>query len=73
MKHLTDLWKLPKNIQNTLKYVPDLSLTLLYAHPQKLDDVRQRLLSVLDEKKFIMASQENVDQAVRKFMEIIGR
>ncbi len=64
---------LPKNIQNTLKYVPDLSLTLLYAHPQKLDDIRQRLLSVLDEKKFIMASQENVDQAVRKFMEIIGR
>ncbi len=64
---------LPKNIQNTLKYVPDLSLTLLYAHPQKLDDIRQRLLSVLDEKKFIMASEENVDQAVRRFMEIIGR
>ena len=63
---------LPKNIQNTLKYVPDLSLTLLYAHPQKLDDIRQRLLSVLDEKKFIMASQENVDQAVRKFMEDRG-
>ncbi len=64
---------LPKNIQNTLKYIPDLSLTFMYAHPQKLDEVRQILLPVIDEKRFIIASEENVDQSVRKFMEIIGR
>ena len=64
---------LPKNIEYTLKYVPDLSLTFLYAHPQKLDDVRQTLLPVMDEKKIVIATEENVDQAVRKFMGIVGR
>ena len=64
---------LPKNIQNTLKYVPDLTLAFLYAHPQKLDDVRQTLLPVINEKHLIMASEENVDLAVRKFLEAVGR
>ncbi len=64
---------LPRNIEYTLKYVPDLSLTFLYAHPQKLDDVRQTLLPVMDEKKIVIATEENVDQAVRKFMGIVGR
>ncbi|MBQ9245202.1 VWA domain-containing protein [bacterium] len=64
---------LPSNIKNTLKYVPDLTLAFLYAHPQKLDTVRQTLLPVMDEKHLIMASEENVDLAVRKFMEAVGR
>ena len=64
---------LPSNLEKTLKYIPDLSLTFLYAHPQKLDDVRQSLLTVLDEKKLVMASEENVDQAIRKFMGIVER
>lgn len=64
---------LPKNIQNTVKYIPDLTLAFLYAHPQKLDNVRQTLLPVIDEKHLIMASEENVDLAVRKFMEAVGR
>ncbi len=64
---------LPKNIKNTIKYVPDLSLVFLYAHPQKLDTVRQTLLPVMDDKNLIMASEENVDIAIRKFMEAVGR
>lgn len=64
---------LPKNIKNTMKYTPDLTLAFLYAHPQKLDSVRQTLLPVVDEKHLIMASEENVDLAVRKFMEAVGR
>ena len=64
---------LPKNIQNTLKYVPDLSLTFLYAHPQKLDDVRQALVPVMSEQKLIVASEENVEQSLRKFAQAIGR
>lgn len=64
---------LPKNIQNTLKYIPDLTLAFLYAHPQKLDDVRHTLLPVIKEKNLIIASEENVDQAVRKILEAVGR
>ena len=64
---------LPKNIKNTMKHIPDLTLAFLYAHPQKLDNVRQTLLPVMEEKHLIMASEENVDLAVRKYMEAVGR
>lgn len=64
---------LPVNIHKTLKYIPDLTLAFLYAHPQKLDDVRQTLLPVIKEKNLIVASEENVDQAVRKILEAVGR
>ena len=56
-----------------MQYVPDLTLTFLYAHPQKLDEVRQTLLPVMSDKQMIIASEENVDQAVRKFLEAVGR
>ena len=64
---------LPNNIKNTLKYVPDLTLVFLYAHPKKLDAIRQDLLPVMEDKRLIMASQEGVDIALRKFMEAVGR
>lgn len=64
---------LPKNIKKTLDYIPDLTLAFLYAHPQKLDDVRHTLLPVIKEKNLIIASEENVDQAVRKILEAVGR
>ncbi len=71
---------LPKNIQKTLEYVPDLTLAFLYAHPQKLDDVRQTVLPAMKEKQpnegeknLILASEENVDLAIRKILEAVGR
>ncbi len=64
---------LPKNIQKTLKYTPDLTLAFLYAHPQKLDVVRQSILPVMGDKNLILASEENVDLAIRKILEAIGR
>lgn len=64
---------LPDNIKNTKKYIPDLTLVFLYAHPQKLDSVRQDLLPVMDDKHLIMASQEGADIAVKKLMAAIGR
>ena len=64
---------LPKNIKNTLNYIPDLTLAFLYAHPQKLDDVRQSVLPVMKEKNLILASEENVDLAIRKFLEAVER
>lgn len=63
---------LPKNMENTLKYVPELTLTFLYAHPQKLDEIRQTLLPVM-KNQLIIASEENVDLAMRKFAQAVGR
>lgn len=64
---------LPKNIQNTKKYIPELTLAFLYAHPQRLDEVRHSLIKVMDESKLIIASEENVDLATRKFLQAVGR
>lgn len=63
---------LPKNLENTLKYVPDLTLTFMYAHPQKLDEIRQTLLPIMKDQ-LIFASEENVDLAIRKFTQAVGR
>ena len=60
-------------MKKTLKYIPDLTLVFLYANPEKLDTVRQTLSSVMDKKHLIMASEENVDLAVRQLMEAVGR
>lgn len=64
---------LPKNLKKTLEYAPDLSLTFLYAHPQKLDEVRQVLVPVLGEKQLIIAAEENVENSLKKFATAIGR
>ena len=68
---------LPKNIKNTLNYIPDLSLTFLFADPQKLDEIRQVLIPVFKEKdktdSLIFASEENTEQALRKFSRAVGR
>lgn len=64
---------LPQNIENVMKYAPDLSMMFLFAHPQKLDMVKELLSPVLGEKKLILAPEQNVDKALRKFITAIGR
>ena len=64
---------LPNNIKNIKKYAPDISLMFLYAHPQKLDMVKEKLGSILGEDKLVIAPEQNVDKALRKFLNAIGR
>lgn len=64
---------LPQDLEKTLKYIPDLSISFLYAHPEKLDYIKQTLVPVLGEKRLIIASEENVEAATRKFSQAIGR
>lgn len=64
---------LPQNIKNVQKYAPDLSLMFLYAHPQKLDMVKEKLGYILGEQKLVLAPEQNVDKALRKFITAIGR
>lgn len=64
---------LPQNIKNIQKYAPDISLMFLYAHPQKLDMVKEKLNYILGEQKLVLAPEQNVDKALRKFITAIGR
>ena len=64
---------LPKNIKKAQKYMPDLSLAFMYAHPSKLDLVKEKLGPVLGENKLTIASEENADKNVSKILKAMGR
>ncbi|MBO6273774.1 VWA domain-containing protein [bacterium] len=64
---------LPENIKNVKKYAPDIAFMFLYAHPQKLDMVKEKLGGILGESKLVLAPEQNVDKALRKFINAIGR
>ena len=64
---------LPKNISNVKKYVPTISMMFVFAHPQKLDFVKEKLSPVLGEQKLVIATETNADKSLRKFMSALGR
>lgn len=64
---------LPQNVSAVKKYVPDIAMMFVYAHPEKLDMVKEKLTPVLGEKKLIVSPAQNVDRASREFLKAIGR
>ena len=64
---------LPKNVESVLQYAPDLAMMFVYAHPERLDMVKELLNPVLGEKKLIVANEQNAQKAQRRFLEAIGR
>ena len=64
---------LPQNVKNVTKYAPDLAMMFLFAHPQKLDMVKEKLSPILGEQKLIVSPEENADKAIRKFIAALGR
>lgn len=64
---------LPKNVESVLQYAPDLAMMFVYAHPERLDMVKETLNPVLGEKKLIVANEQNAQKAQRRFLEAIGR
>ncbi|PWL74117.1 hypothetical protein DBY21_09875 [Candidatus Gastranaerophilales bacterium] len=64
---------LPKNVEKSKQYMPELSMMFLYAHPEKLDMVKEKLTPVLGEKKLIVSPEQNIDKAVRLFIHALGR
>lgn len=64
---------LPKNVESSKEYMPELAMMFLYAHPEKLDMVKEKLTPVLGEKKLIVAPEQNIDKAVRQFIHALGR
>ena len=63
--------KLPSNMKKTLKYLPDLSVVFLYAHPEKLDMARNTLKTVFPANQLFFASEENVELTVKGFMKSV--
>ena len=64
---------LPKNVEEVQKYAPELAMMFLYAHPSKLDLVKEKLSPVLGETKLIISPEHNVDKSIRKFLNALGR
>ena len=64
---------LPANVSAVKKYTPDLAMMFVFAHPEKLDLVKETLTPVLGEKKLIISPEQNADRASREFLKAIGR
>lgn len=64
---------LPQNINEVKKYIPELAMMFVYAHPEKLDLVKTKLNPVLGETKLIIANEQNANKAQRRFLEAINR
>lgn len=64
---------LADNVRKIKKYIPELSMMFVYAHPQKLDLVKTKLTPVLGENGLIVANEQTVSQSQRKLLQAIGR
>lgn len=64
---------LPQNVKSVKDYAPDISMMFVFAHPSKLDLVKEKLNPVLGEQKLVVSPSQNVDRASREFLKAIGR
>lgn len=65
--------KLPKEVQEVKDTTKELTIMFLYAKPDKLDFVKEKLSPVLGENNLIIATQTTAPKALRKFLSSIGR
>lgn len=64
---------LPENISKAKDNMPELALMFTFAHPEKLDMVKEKLGPVLGEKKLIIATEQMANKVSNKFLNAIGR
>lgn len=64
---------LPSNVKKVQTSAPDLAMMFLYAHPSKLDTVKEILTPVLGENKLIVSPKQNCDKAIRQFVHALER
>lgn len=64
---------LPAEVSKVKQSAPDLVMMFLFAHPQKLDMVKEKLITILGEQKLILAPEQNAEKSLRKFINAIGR
>ena len=64
---------LPNDIKRLQQSAPDLAMMFLYAHPSKLDLVKDKLGPILGENKLIISPKQNCDKAIRQFVHALDR
>lgn len=64
---------LPKNIEKTQKYLPEIAMMFAFADPEKLDNVKTKLNPVLGESKLITVNEVNLEKSNARFIKAIGR
>ena len=64
---------LPNDVENLQKTAPEFSMMFLYAHPAKLDLVKETLSPVLGENKLIISPKQNCDKAIRQYLHALDR
>lgn len=65
--------KLPGDIAQIKNQTNDFTMMFLYAQPDKLDLVKERLSPVLGEKHLIIGNEATSVKALRRFLSAIGR
>lgn len=72
-KKQLDWNQFPKEVAAAKLKAPDLSMMFLFADPEKLDSVKEKLTPILGEKNLIVAPETTINSALRKFLVSIGR
>lgn len=64
---------LPDTVKDVVNKTGNFSMMFLYADPEKLDLVKEKLTPVLGEDKLIIGSETTANKSLRKFLNAIGR
>ncbi len=65
--------ELPKEVSNVKNQANDFAMMFLFAAPEKLDLVKEKLAPVLGENKLIIGSETTSNKSLRRFLNAIGR
>ena len=68
-----DWEKLPLEVAKTKEKTGQLSMMFLYASPDKLDFVKEKLSPILGESNLIIATHTTANKVLRQFLSAIGR
>ena len=64
---------LPEDVANIRNQANEFSMMFLFAKPEKLDLVKEKLTPVLGENKLIIGSETTSNKSLRRFLNSIGR
>lgn len=64
---------LPSEVSNVKNQADDFSMMFLYATPEKLDLVKEKIGPVLGETKLIIGNEAASSKALRRFLNALGR
>lgn len=64
---------LPEEVANVQNQANDFTMMFLFAAPEKLDLVKEKLTPVLGENKLIIGSETTSNKSLRRFLNAIGR